>query len=274
MKKWIFCAALWLASATHAHEFWMTPDRFSPPVNAPVALSLWVGENFVGEPVGFGQPLAASMRWHSQRGNTDLTPQLPPDLDQSSVAMPFDRPGTQLIALDTQPFTIELSADKFTAYLREEGLERVIARREANGQANAPGRERYRRHVKTLLRVGGKTDATFGVRTGQTLEIVPLVNPQLLKPGGALALKIFFKDKPLQGALVKVWNHRGQQLNVLRTRTDAAGNSTTILPWGGVWMVSVVHMEQATDNRGSDWDSHWGNLTFEVPQASSSFRQP
>ena len=109
MKKWIFCAALCLASAAQAHEFWMTPDRFSPPVKAPVALSLWVGENFVGEPVGFGQPLAASMRWHSQRGNTDLTPQLPPDLDQSSVALSFDRPGTQLIALDTQPFTIELS---------------------------------------------------------------------------------------------------------------------------------------------------------------------
>lgn len=272
MNKWLLGSALWLASIAHAHEFWMAPDRFSPPAKAPVELSLWVGENFTGDPVGFGQPLVAALRWHNQHGNTDLTPRLPPNLEQSSVALSFERPGTQLIALDTQPFTIELPADKFTAYLREEGLERVIAQREASGQANAPGRERYRRHVKTLLRVGGKADATYGVRTGQTLEIVPLVHPQQLKRGSALTLEILFKGMPLQGALVKVWNHRGQQLNVLRTRTDAAGRSTTTLPWGGVWMVSVVHMVPSTDHQGSDWDSHWGNLTFELPTSGDPGR--
>lgn len=120
--------------------------------------------------------------------------------------------------------------------------------------------------------MGGKDDATFGVRTGQTLEIVPLVHPQQLKRDRALTLEILFKGMPLQGALVKVWNHRGQQLNVLRTRTDAAGKSTTTLPWGGVWMVSVVHMVPSTDDQGSDWDSHWGNLTFELPTSGDPGR--
>jgi uncharacterized GH25 family protein len=265
MKKWIFCTALWIASAAQAHEFWITPDRFSPPIKAPVELSLWVGENFVGDPVGFGQPLVTSMRWYSKRGEVQLTPQLKDNLNQSSVRLAFDQPGTQLLALDSQPFTIELTADKFTAYLRDEGLERVIAQREASGQAAKPGLERYRRHVKTLLRVGGKTDAGFDVRTGQTLEIVPLADPQALKPGNALPLQLMFNGAPLEGALVKVWNHRGAQVSVLRTRTDAAGKSSTILPWGGVWMVSVVHMVPTTDGQGQDWDSHWGNLTFEMP---------
>ena len=97
--------------------------------------------------------------------------------------MAFDRPGAQLLALDTQPFTIELTADKFTDYLHDEGLEHVIALREATGQRAIPGRERYRRHVKTLLNVSGKSDASFGVRTGQTLELVPLANPHLLSLG-------------------------------------------------------------------------------------------
>jgi hypothetical protein len=30
-------------------------------------------------------------------------------------------------------------------------------------------------------------------------------------------------------------------------------------------MVSLVHMVAATGDSGVDWDSHWGNLTFEVP---------
>jgi uncharacterized GH25 family protein len=146
-----------------------------------------------------------------------------------------------------------------------------MALRKAAGQDTQPGRERYRRHVKTLLSVGGQSDASCCARAGQTLEIVPLADPQRLQPGGALALQVLFKGQPLPGALVKVWNQRGAQVNVLRTRTDAAGRSTTILPWAGMWMASVVHMVSATDDQGWDWDwdSHWGNLSFELPAVAA-----
>jgi len=264
MKKWIFSSLLVLVSTAQAHEFWMTPDRFSPPENAPVKLSLRVGEGFLGEPVGFGQPMAISLRWHSLRGAKDLTARLPAT-EQGAVALAFDRPGAQIVALDTQPVTTELSADKFTAYLREDGLEHVIALREARGQSAAPGRERYRRHVKTLLNVGGKTDKVFGLRTGQTLEIVPLKNPHRLKAGDALPVEVLFKGAPLPGALVKLWSRRGEQFDMLTTRTDASGKSTTTLPWTGTWMVSVVHMVPNLDGQGQEWDSHWGNLTFSLP---------
>lgn len=274
MKTWISFAVLWLATAAQAHEFWMQPDRFSLPVRGEVELALRVGENFTGDPVGFGRPMAESLRWFSQSGEVALTAQLPDNLNQDSVALAFERPGAQLVVLDTRPFTITLSADTFNAYLREEGLERVMAQRQAAGQDAHPGRERYRRHVKTLLSVGGQSDASFGVRAGQTLEIVPLTDPQRLQPGGALALQVLFNGQPLPGALVKVWNQRGAQLNVLRTRTDATGRSTTTLPWSGVWMASVVHMVPTTDNQGWDWDSHWGNLTFDMPARGSMRKAP
>ena len=274
MKTWISFAALWLATAAQAHEFWMQPDRFSAPVRGEVELALRVGENFIGDPVGFGRPMAESLRWISQSGEVSLTAQLPDNLNQDSVALAFDRAGAQLIVLDTQPFTITLSPDTFNAYLREEGLERVVAQREAAARQAEPGRERYRRHVKTLLNVGGTSDASHAVRTGQTLEIVPLSDPARMKPGGALSLQVLFEGQPLQGALVKVWNHSGTQLNVLRTRTDAAGRSTTTLPWAGVWMASVVHMVPTTDNTAWDWDSHWGNLTFEMSTRGSMRKAP
>jgi uncharacterized GH25 family protein len=264
MNKWIVSSLLCLASAAHAHEFWMTPDRFSPPTDHPVTLSLRVGEAFLGEPVGFGQPMAIALRWHSLRGKTDLTPRLPAQL-QSGVTVSFGQPGSQIIALDTQPVANELPAEAFNAYLREDGLEHVITQREASGQSAAPGRERYRRHVKTLLNVGGKTDKVFGLRTGQTLEIVPLKNPQRLKAGDALPVEVLFKGAPLPGALVKLWSRRGEQFDMLTTRTDASGKSTTTLPWTGTWMVSVVHMVPNPDGQGQDWDSHWGNLTFSLP---------
>ena len=272
MNKWLLSALLGLASAAQAHEFWMMPERFSPPVRGEVEMALRVGENFVGDPVGFGRPMAESLRWFRQAGMVALTPQLPDHLEQDSVALAFDRPGAQLIVLDTRPFTITLPPDTFNAYLREEGLEHVMAQRKAAGQDGQPGRERYRRHVKTLLSVGGQSDASYGVRAGQTLEILPLADPQRLRPGDALKLQVLFNGQPLQGALVKVWNQRGAQLSVLRTRTDAAGLSTTTLPWAGVWMASVVHMVTATDTQDFDWDSHWGNLTFEMPPSGRAAR--
>lgn len=265
MKTWLLFLTLWLGASAQAHEFWMAPDRFAVPVRSEVALALRVGENFSGDPVGFGRPITETLRWFSQSGAVDLTRQVPEQLNQDRISLAFERPGTQLIALDTKPFTVTLAADTFNAYLREEGLERVVAQREAAARQAEPGRERYRRHVKTLLNVGGTSDASHAVRTGQTLEIVPLSDPARMKPGGALSLQVLFEGQPLQGALVKVWNHSGTQLNVLRTRTDAQGRSTTVLPWSGVWMASVVHMVPATDQAGWDWDSHWGNLTFELP---------
>lgn len=252
-----------------AHEFWMTPDQFAPPVNAPVTFSLFVGEKFRGDTVGFGRPIAASFRWYSQRGAVQLRSHLPDNLNQSSMAMAFDRPGTQLIALDTQPFTIELTADKFNDYLREEGLEHVVTLREATGQSATPGRERYRRHVKTLINVGGKSDTSFGLRTGQTLEIVPLVNPNVIEPDGPLPVQVLFKDQPLQGALLKAWSHQKSQLKVTQTRTDIAGLGNLNLVGSGVWMVSVVHMVRTIDGLGQDWDSHWGSLTLKIPVTPS-----
>jgi uncharacterized GH25 family protein len=264
MNKCIVSSLLWLASAAHAHEFWMTPDRFTPPADSPVTLSLRVGEAFLGEPVGFGQPMAIALRWHSQRGKTDLTPRLPAQL-QPGVTLSFARPGSQILALDTQPVTNELPAEAFHAYLREDGLEHVIAQREASGQSTAPGRERYRRHVKTLLHVDGKADGAFGRRTGQTLEIVPLKDPLGMKPGDALPVEVLFKGRPLPGALVKLWSRRGEQFDMSTTRTDASGKTITTLSSSGTWMVSVVHMVPNTDGQGQQWDSHWGNLTFAVP---------
>lgn len=253
------------ALSASAHEFWLRPDRFDPPVKAPVSLSLAVGEHFVGDVAAFGAPLVAALRLHTRAGVQDLRALVPAGAPQGGLPMAFAQKGAHLLSLDTHPYTIELPADKFNAYLREEGLERVLAQREASGQATQPGRERYRRHVKTLLRVGGASDAAHGTRTGQTLELLPLADPQARAAAGGLPLRVLFNGAPLEGALVKAWHQGSGQLTVLRARTDAQGQVGYRLPWSGVWMVSVVHMVPVSGEAGVDWDSHWGNLTFELP---------
>ena len=266
MKFWMGAGALLASLSVHAHEFWMQPDNFSPTLGTPVQFSLQVGEHFEGHAVEISTALVRGLRKHTRTGVTDLLGSLPADAGAGAISMTFKQAGAQLLALDTHPTTIELGPDKFEAYLREEGLESIIRVREARGQWATPGRERYRRHVKALVRAGGHSDATWAARTGQVLEIVPVTDPHRLSRSGDLGFQVLFEGRPLAGALVKAWHVHNQQLAVLRVRSDASGQVVFALPWTGRWMVSLVHMVPAADGAGVDWDSHWGNLTFDVPQ--------
>lgn len=253
-----------------AHEFWLQPDRYQVEPGASVSLSLFVGQNFTGDLVGIGAPDLTAARHYTARRKVDLSPALPSSL-AAALPLRLAEPGTHLVAIDVQPSLITLPGAKFTEYLQLEGLDAVIAARAAAGTGASPGRERFRRNIKTLVNAGSTRDATFARRTGQRLEIVPLTNPFELSVGGAMAMQVFFDDTPLRGALVKLWNRGASSgLLTIERRTDAQGRIEATLPVGGEWMASVVHMIPATGEPELDWDSYWGNLTFAVGGPSAA----
>lgn len=247
-----------------AHEFWMMAAPFSPPVGGITSLTLNVGEYFSGDVIPFAVQQAAALHLYSKETPRDLREQLPADVTLPQLQLSFTSPGTYMLAYDSNPNQITLSADRFHAYLHDEGLDSVIRQREAEGTATTAARERYRRNVKTLLRVGGKSDGTYAALTGQRLEIVPSTDPLAKAPGDTLAFTLFFDSKPLPNALAKAWyKHDGQTL-IIRARTGNDGKVSFTLPFAGTWMISVVHMIPVTDSTEFDWDSFWGNLTFEL----------
>lgn len=276
----------------HAHEFWIDPVVAPLTTGSTARLSLRVGEQFTGDLVGWSQSQTAGLRLVSTSGVQDISAQIPvaPVADLPIV---LTAPGTHLVAFESQPHTISLSADTFHAYLHEEGLDFIKAQRVAAGQARQPGRERYRRYVKTLLAVNGAeaqanpadpadpadpasfaNPATVHAQTlGQRLELVPINNPLHLLPGEALRVQVLFEGKPLPGALLKAWHKStGQasgQTTTIRAITNAEGITRVNLPIAGAWMVSLVHMVRVTGvtgAKGVDWDSMWGNLSFVVPE--------
>ncbi len=259
-----------------AHEFWFTPIASPQAKGSAVTLRLEVGEFFAGDAAGFSIPNTQAMR-HFSAGQQakDLRPFLPPTAPEAEVALALDTPGTHLLAYDSTPRRITLDAHRFHAYLHDEGLDMVKTQREQAGTTNQPGRERYRRHIKTLVAVGPESaarqaiDPTYATQTGQRLEILPLQNPLTHAPGDVLPLKIVFDKQPLAGALVKAWHKHKGQLLMIRAITSAQGLVEFNLPYAGDWMLSVVHMIPAVDSdeeEGVDWDSFWGNLSFHVAQ--------
>ena len=274
------CLALLLALCTlaplQAHEYWFKPVPNPLPMGNTAPLVLEVGEYFEGDLVGFSVPKAAAFQRYTATGRQDLRSLLPAREPVADLDLPLGTPGTHLLAFDSQPVNLALPAEKFHAYLREEGLNFVQAQREAAGLDQTPGRERFRRHVKTLIQVSpakGKrastsVDATYAQRVGQRLEVMPLNDPLKLQLGDALRVKVLFDDQPLAGALVKAWHKQAGQTLTIRTTTSPQGVVTFNLPYAGGWMVSVVHMVPATGVPDIDWDSFWGNLTFSLPLAA------
>jgi uncharacterized GH25 family protein len=256
-----------ITPSVDAHEFWFVPVRSPQNVGDSVPLRLEVGEFFEGDPAGLSISRTAQMRHFTASAQTDLKPFLSPDEPEVEVLFSLDRPGMHLIAYDSEPLRISLSADRFHAYLHDEGLDFIKLRREKNGTALMPGRERYSRNVKTLFVVGAanSNDRTFAISTGQRLELVPAQNPIAMRPGDALVLNVTFDGKPLVGALVKAWHKHNGQLLIIRTQTSPLGRVSINLPFSGDWMLSVVHMVATTDSTEVDWESYWGNLSFYLP---------
>jgi uncharacterized GH25 family protein len=266
MKRLVHVAAALILAAPSlaaAHEFWLRPSPFAIVPGDSATLAMYVGEHFDGEQVAFSPGHAASIQVHAGGLQTDLRRQLRLHAEQPVLQLAFPKAGTHVIAFDSAPSLITLSADKFHAYLHEEGLEAVIRQREQDGSTAAPGRERYRRNAKTLVQVG-LPDANYAARTGQKLEILPLADPLKAVPGDTLGFRLLFDDKPLANALVKAWHRRDGQTLTIRARSDAQGRVRLTLPYAGPWMVGTVHMVPVSDGSEADWDSYWGNLTFEI----------
>ena len=281
----IFCLSG--ALSAQAHEFWINPAPNPLQVGETARLTLEVGEFFRGTTLPFVGPQTVALRQYSTAGVRDLAPFLALRATLPTLAIAMPAAGTQVVIFDSQPNFISLSADTFHAYLHDEGLDFIKAQRIAAGTATQPGRERYRRYVKTLVRVDAapqpdsaaqtavaSKDMTYAAVTGQRLELVPTSDPLTMAPGDALGVRVLFDGAPLAGALLKAWNkgdsgsgkQREGQTVIVRATTSADGQVSVNLPYAGPWMLSVVHMVPAVGVKDIDWDSLWGNLSFSVPQ--------
>ena len=260
----LLCA---LPGPASAHEFWMLPKPFAVAPKGTTRLTLNVGEYFSGDVIAFSTQYVAALHHYARDVDTDLLPKVSTTPTVGEFLIRLEKPGTHLFSYDSQPNSITLGGEKFNAYLHDEGLDTIVKQREAAGNLLKPARERYRRFVKTLVQAGDVSDAAFGIRTRQRLEIVPLIDPLAAVAGERLGFALYFEEKPLANALLKAWRVDGDQTLMIRARTDAAGRAAFDLPYAGTWMLSVVHMISATGTTAYDYDSLWGNLTFSLKAA-------
>ena len=267
-------------TAALAHEVWLEAPRFRLQPGDTVHVRAFVGTNFAG---GRWSNKAAKVHRLLRFGptsadTTNLTPKNFAETDTFRTAFTFARPGTHLVLLQSTSSFIELPADKFTAYLREEGLDYALKLRQENAETTKPGREVYSRCVKTLIQVGDPAQVPLAADSacrhayGLPLELVPEQNPYRLAADKALTVRVLRGGKPAFGAAVQVWQRQpgGLPTTHYTTRANQSGRILLRLSGPGPYLLAAVDMRPApTQLRArADWQSVWASLTFAGPPAA------
>lgn len=243
------------ASAT-AHDFWVEPSTFNPARGARLDVRLCVGDGFEGWPLARNEQRIerfAAIGAHAEQPLLGLD-----GADPAGVAR-LQTPGGYLLAFESKHSLANMQAEEFSAYLKEKGLEPILALRERRRETRLAARDAYSRHAKALIRVGESDDAFVDRAIGLRLELI--AEPVVTR--GARAFKLLYQGKPLTGALL-IATRLGASDGDLQARTDKQGRATLDLQGVGVWRVAAVHMIETRNKKIADWESLWASLTFEL----------
>src|SRR5262245_1795361 len=244
-----------------AHDMWIHPTTFSPASGQIVGVRLRVGQDLLGDPVPRDPALIDQFVVEDGAGRKPLVGR---DGADPAGLLRVATPGLLVVGYRSNPSPVELTAEKFNQYLKEEGLDAVAAVRARRNETSAKAREIFSRCAKSLILSGAAKDGQGDRSLGFTLELVAEKNPYALRPGQDLPVRLTYESRPLAGALVVALNRRNPS-EKLWARTDSDGRVRFKLPADGMWLVKAVHMIPAPAAANADWASYWASLTFELP---------
>jgi hypothetical protein len=264
--KWLRVLLIVLSSAPLlAHELWIEPSTFSPKLGENVSVRLRVGEHLKGEPLPLIPRLVnqfvvqdgANRKSIGGRRGSD-----PAGLVQVAAE------GLHIVGYQSNPSAVELTADKFNAYLVDEGLDAITALRARRNETGAKARELFSRCAKSLLLSGPPTgqrqeNQLVDRPLGCPVELVAERNPYTLRTGQDMLFRLTYQEQPLKGALVVAMNSLNPADRQV-ARTDGEGRVRFQVHPRGMWLVKAVHMVALPTGSDAQWESFWASLTFET----------
>jgi uncharacterized GH25 family protein len=245
-----------------AHDFWIQPDKFTLAAGDRVALSLQVGHG----PDRQASPIPA----RRIRRFAQMTP-AGEAIDLRGPGIPALRTGGEgvhVLVLETDDKAqSHLSASRFNAYLKAEGLTPALLFRASSRAMNNDGAERYSRIAKAIIEVGrpglGKqhpATTALGLRLEIVLERSPYARPR----SGQLPLRVIYEGRALAGALVKLTDLDNDAAPAAMSLTNAQGHAEFAMPEKGNWLLNVIWTKPVQQADGIDFDTTFSSLSFGV----------
>ena len=140
-----------------------------------------------------------------------------------------------------------------------EGLKQIT--RKTAGASNPYKIEKF---SKALVNVTPADDG-FSTVIGDTLEIVPVTNPAMVRPGDEMTVKVLFKGQPLTTNVYATYDGFSKEKNTYAYYTEGHkdGTAKVKITQPGIWIVRVQH---SVTEHNEDYDRYVARavLLFEV----------
>lgn len=259
--KLTYLLILLLLAPVLAHEFWLEPQQYIFSRAEEINIRFRVGEAFTGDNWKGNRDKVNELKLYYADIVDDLSDALTED-EGDSLQFSIHEEGTAMVTFNNINSFIELEAEKFNAYLAEDGLQSAIDYRKHQNETDSMGRELYQRSVKTIVQVGALKTAVYKKQTNLPIDIIPLSHPYQLKDGDTLTVKILFKGEPLQNTKIRTWHKLPGTVTDTSMMSNEKGEISFPVTTSGEWMVSCVTMIRLTDDPHAQWQSYWGSVTW------------
>lgn len=270
-RRWALAFALALSAsvvatptAARAEDYWLEFQPLQPAAGSELAVSLWLGKDFIPEAEQAMQTArTVALRHISRADDIDLLPRTREGV-LPLLRLRVGSPGGHLLSLERDATRVQLRARTFNRYLEDEGLLAALAHRKRAGELWQRASERYTRYVKAFVQVGDVADGVSTRVVGQRLELVPDRDLANLKAGERVGMRVLFEGRPLAGAQVEAFVRGDAGTPAAQTgSTDAAGRVEFTVGGAGTMLVRTVHMQRCVGcSDGAQWESFWAAYSF------------
>lgn len=244
-----------------AHEFWLEPQQYIFSRTDEINIRFKAGEAFTGDNWKGNREKVSELKLYYADIVDDLNDALS-DEEGDSLQFSIHEEGTAMVTFNNTNSFIELEAEKFNAYLLEDGLQTAIDYRKQHNETDSIGREFYQRSVKTIVQVGALKTDVYKKQTTLPVDIIPLSHPYKLSNGDTLKVKVLFRGEALINAKLRTWHKLLGKVRDTSFVSNEKGEISFPVSTTGEWMVSCVTMIRLTDDPKAQWQSYWGSVTW------------
>ncbi|WP_407557063.1 DUF4198 domain-containing protein [Winogradskyella sp. 4-2091] len=186
-----------------SHDLFIKMESYFLQPNQETTLSLYNGTFESSEnTITRDRILDASIVAHGKRTAIDSASWKDQDTTLTQLTFNVGKPGTYVAGVSTKDRNIELTAEKFNAYLKSDGVFDMLKKRTNDSLLDQDAVENYQKHVKAIYQVGDIKSNDWKTILGYPIEFVPQANPYEKHSGEKLDLLLLLDGEPLTNQLV------------------------------------------------------------------------
>ena len=253
-----FIGLVAFSGAVSAHEFWLEPFNFQVMEGDNIQAHIKVGQQLEGDTYGY---YPANFERFDLTVNGKTVPLKNRFAQKPAVDQQTTHSGLHILTYESRASKLRYeNREVFEKFLKNEGIEWVLAEHEKRGLPTLAFTELYKRFGKSLIKVGkGKGQDRL---MGLSFEWVVLSNPYTDLPKEKITAQLFFEGKPFPDSAVNVFVKRNGTVEQVKLKTDKQGKVNVSVVEGGLFLVNAVHMIDPVSSSKAAWMSLWASTSF------------